>query len=164
MAFHDENQSDTDERFMREALREAEKAAEKGEVPIGCVVVHDGRIVGRGHNLREQLQDSTAHAEMIAISAACGTIGSWRLEDCTLYVTLEPCSMCAGAIVLSRIGRVVFGPRDPKGGACRSLFQITDDDRLNHTVELTEGVLDERSTLLLKSFFQNLRAKDNRVK
>jgi tRNA(adenine34) deaminase len=142
---------------MRWAIREAEKAGEAGEVPVGAVVVHDGRIVGRGCNQIETLQDPTAHAEMIAISAAAGTLGSRRLEGCTLYSTLEPCAMCAGALVLSRIERLVFGAWDPKAGACGSLRNLVQDGRLNHRAEVIPGVLEEDISGLMKAFFQNLR-------
>jgi len=128
-------------RYMNEALKEATRAAAEGEVPVGCVIVHEDRIVGRGHNQRETLQDATAHAEMIAISAACETLGTWRLEDCTMYVTLEPCPMCAGAIVLSRVRQLVFGARDPKAGACGTLFDIVRDEKLNHIVDVVSGVM-----------------------
>ena len=116
-----------DERFMREAIGEAIAAHEKGEVPVGAVVVRGGRIIGRGHNQREELHDPTAHAEMIALTAAASAVGSWRLDDCTIYVTLEPCAMCAGALVLARIQRLVYGPTDPKAGACESLYSIPTD-------------------------------------
>jgi tRNA(adenine34) deaminase len=123
-----------DESFMRAAIREAQTARENGDVPVGAVVVREGRIIGRGHNQREQLQDPTAHAEMLAITAASSFVGGWRLEQCTLYVTLEPCAMCAGAMVLSRLPRLVFGATDPKAGACVSLYNIPTDNRLNHCV------------------------------
>jgi tRNA(adenine34) deaminase len=154
---------DSDGIWMRWALAEAEKAFEAGEVPVGAVIVHEGRIVGRAHNQTETLQDPTAHAEMIAISAAANTLGSWRLDGCTLYVTLEPCAMCAGAVVLSRIRRVVFGAFDPKAGACGSLRNLVQDARLNHRVDLASGVLDAEVSDLMKTFFQNLReVKRNR--
>jgi tRNA(adenine34) deaminase len=143
---------------MRRAIGEAEKAFEDGEVPVGAVVVRDHRIVGRGHNQTETLQDPTAHAEMIAISAAANTLGSWRLEGCTLYVTLEPCTMCSGAIVLARIERLVFGAADPKAGACGSLRNVVQDPRLNHRVGIVSGLLEGEISALMKTFFQNLRA------
>jgi tRNA(adenine34) deaminase len=149
--------ADSDSVWMRWAIREAEKAFEAGEVPVGAVIVCENRIIGRAHNQTETLQDPTAHAEMIAISAAANTLGSWRLEGSTLYVTLEPCAMCAGAVVLSRIRRVVFGAFDPKAGACGSLRNLVQDARLNHRVELTSGVLDHEVSDLMKAFFQNLR-------
>jgi len=142
---------------MRAALREAMEAARKGEVPVGAVVVHGGRIIGRGHNQREMLKDPTAHAEMIAITQAAAALESWRLEDATLYVTLEPCLMCAGAIVNARIRRVVYGAADPKAGACGSLYQVGLDARLNHRFELTAGVLAAESTALLQEFFGKKR-------
>jgi tRNA(adenine34) deaminase len=146
-----------DERWMEYALREAEQAYKRKEVPIGAVIVHDGRIIGKGYNQTESLNDPTAHAEMIAITAAATFLGDRRLLDCTLYVTLEPCPMCAGAIVLARIPRVVYGAWDPKAGACGTLFNIVQDDRLNHRVELAPGVLEERCGGLLKEFFLTVR-------
>ena len=152
--FHEEH-----EYWMRLALREAEKALSVGEVPVGAVVVKDGSIVGRGYNQVESLQDPTAHAEMLAITAAANTLKSWRLENCSLYVTLEPCTMCAGAIVLSRVQRLIFSTHDPKAGACGSLRNAVQDHRLNHSVEMVTDVLQEESALMLKTFFQNLRRK-----
>lgn len=146
-----------DERWMESAVREAEQALKRKEVPIGAVVVHDGRIIGRGYNQIETLQDPTAHAEMIAITAAAAGLGSRRLDKCTLYVTLEPCPMCAGAIVLARIPRLVFGAYDPKAGACGTLFNIVQDGRLNHRVEMLGGVTAERCGALLSEFFQKIR-------
>ncbi len=145
---------------MREAIGEAQAALSKGEVPIGCVIVHEptGRIVGRGHNLRETACDATAHAEIIAIRQACETVGSWRLIDCTLIVTLEPCPMCAGAIVNARIPRLVYGCDDPKAGAVRTLYQLCEDARLNHRVAVTPGVLADECAELLRSFFRAQRA------
>ena len=148
-----------DEAMMREALKEAAAALETDDVPVGAVVVHRGRIVGRGHNQREQLQDPTAHAEMIAVSAAAAALGSWRLEGCTLYVTLEPCVMCAGAAVLARIGRLVYGADDPKAGACGSVYDIVADGRLNHQVRLEQGVLSHECGELLRGFFAEQRAR-----
>ncbi len=142
---------------MRFAFREAEKAYELDEVPIGCIIVKDGAIVGRGHNQTEQLQDSTAHAEMIAITSANGTLENRVLTGCTLYVTLEPCPMCAGAIVNSRIDRLVFGAYDPKAGACGTLFTLTEDDRLNHRVHTIGGVLDGECGAILKEYFKKKR-------
>lgn len=147
-----------DDRFMREALAEAGAAAALGEVPIGAVLVHEGIVLARAHNLRESRQDPTAHAELLAIREASAALGSWRLLDCTLYVTLEPCAMCAGAIVLARIPRLVFGALDPKAGACRSLFTLTQDPRLNHRVEVEAEFLAEDSQRLLQDFFRKLRA------
>jgi tRNA(adenine34) deaminase len=146
-----------DERWMESALREAEKAKARKEVPVGAVVVHNGRIIGKGYNQIETLQDPTAHAEMIAITAAAAGLGSRRFEGCVLYVTLEPCAMCAGAIVLARIPRLVFGASDPKAGACGTLYNIVQDDRLNHRVELVGGVSGERCGALLTEFFAAMR-------
>ena len=148
----------SDETFMRAAIAEAGLALDEGEVPIGAVVVHDGRIIGRGHNQRETLNDPTAHAEMIAITAAASHLQSWRLARCALYVTLEPCAMCAGAIVLARLERLVFGTADPKAGACMSLYQITADERLNHRVALEYGILREECAEVLQQFFAKQRA------
>lgn len=146
-----------DEQGMRAALREARASEEMDEVPIGCAIVHDGTIVGRGHNQVEALQDATAHAEIVAIGAASNTLGSWRLSDCTMYVTLEPCAMCAGAIVLARVGRLVYGAADPKAGACGSVLDVIHEPRLNHRVEITSGVLADECGALLKAFFQRKR-------
>jgi tRNA(adenine34) deaminase len=143
-----------DEDAMRAALAEAMKALDEGEVPIGCVIVHEGTVVGRGHNQVERLRDATAHAEIIAIGAASDARQDWRLEDCTLYVTLEPCAMCAGAIVLARVGRVVYGAHDPKAGACGSVLNVLDEPRLNHTPALTSGVLALEAGGLLTEFFE----------
>jgi tRNA(adenine34) deaminase len=147
-----------DNLFMREALQSAQLAQELGEVPIGAVLVHEGEIIGRGYNLRETSQDPTTHAEMIAIRQAAAHLGSWRLLDCTLYVTLEPCVMCMGAIILARIPRLVFGCRDPRVGAAGSLYNFSLDERFNHRVVISEGVLGEECSALLSRFFQELRA------
>lgn len=149
----------SDERFMRAAIDEAQAAFQQDEVPVGAVIVHAGRIIGRGHNLREKLQDPTAHAEMIAITAAAEAMGSWRLENCTLYVTLEPCPMCAGAIVQARIQRLVYGAADPKAGACRSLYEITTDPRLNHRVDLAPPIMAAECAAPLSEFFTRRRAQ-----
>ena len=146
-----------DERWMESALREAEQALKRKEVPIGAVIVQERRIVGKGYNQIESLQDPTAHAEMIAITAASSYLGSRRFEGCTLYVTLEPCAMCAGAIVLARIPRVVFGASDPKAGACGTLYNLVQDERLNHRAELIPGILEPQCAGLLKEFFQKVR-------
>lgn len=148
----------TDERFMRAALREALAAYDAGEVPVGAVVVRGSTIVGRGYNQREALCDPTAHAEMIAITAAASSVGDWRLNECTLYVTLEPCTMCAGAIVLARLGQLVFGATDPKAGACGTLYDIPTDARLNHQVEVIGGVLADECGQILTQFFAEQRA------
>jgi tRNA(adenine34) deaminase len=151
---------DTDERWMREALREARAAYHEGETPVGAVVVHKDHIIGRGHNQTERLGDPTAHAEMIAVTAAAAALGSWRLLETALYVTVEPCLMCAGAVVLGRVPRVVFGARDAKFGALRSLYEIGSDKRLNHTFEITEGVLADEARALMQSFFKERRKKE----
>jgi len=139
------------------ALREAAQALKRKEVPIGAVIIHEGRIVGRGYNQIESLQDPTAHAEMIAITAAATSLGTRRLEHCTLYVTLEPCAMCAGAIVLARIPRLVFGAYDPKAGACGTLYNLVQDMRLNHRVDLAGGIQQDQCGALLKEFFAKVR-------
>lgn len=149
----------TDETFMAHAMKEAQKAGGKGEVPIGAVVVYEGRIVGRGHNKRELANDPVAHAELIAIRAASKKLGRWRLTGATLYVTLEPCLMCMGAIILARVTRLVFAALDPKAGACGSLYDISEDRRLNHRVHVTGGVLMDESQQALKEFFRKLRAE-----
>jgi tRNA(adenine34) deaminase len=146
-----------DERWMEYALREAEQAYKQREVPIGAVIVLDNKIIGRGNNQIESLQDPTAHAEIIAITAAATHTGSRRLDQCTMYVTLEPCTMCAGAIVLARIPRLVFGALDPKAGACGTLYNIVSDARLNHRVETLSGVLSDRCGAILKDFFLKVR-------
>lgn len=148
-----------DERYMKMALAEAREAADVGDVPVGCVIVRDGRVIARARNQRELLKDPTAHAEVIAIGAAAADIGLWRLDGCTLYVTLEPCTMCAGAIVLARVPHVVFGAHDPKAGACGSLFNLVQEPRLNHRVALRTGVLGDACGAVLKTFFQRLRGR-----
>lgn len=145
--------------FMGEALKDARKALKKGEVPIGAVLVVEGKVVSRGHNERETKHDPSAHAELIAIRKASRKLGSWRLSGATLYVTLEPCLMCIGAIVLARIDRLVFGAFDPKAGAVGSLYDVSKDKRLNHRVEVTTGVMGEESGALLRGFFSDLRAR-----
>jgi tRNA(adenine34) deaminase len=149
-----------DERWMEYALKEAEQAYKRNEVPIGAVVIMNNRIIGRGYNQIESLQDPTAHAEMIALTAAATYTGSRRLDQCAMYVTLEPCTMCAGAIVLARIPRLVFGAFDPKAGACGTLYNIVNDARLNHRVETINGVLAERCGAILKEFFEKVRTGD----
>lgn len=146
-----------DLRLMALALAEAEQAAMEDEVPIGAVIVRQGQVLASAHNQREQLRDPTAHAEMIAITQAATALNSWRLEDCTLYVTLEPCLMCAGAIVQARVKRVVYGADDPKAGAVRSLYQLLQDTRLNHRAEVAAGVLAEECGQVLSQFFQQKR-------
>lgn len=148
-----------DEYYMRLAIEEAKKAEKIGEVPIGAVIVKDGEVVARAHNLRETMQRAVAHAEVLAIDQACQRIGSWRLEDTTLYVTLEPCAMCAGAIVLSRVKRVVFGASDPKGGCAGTLMNLLQEKRFNHQTEVVSGVLQEECGQMLSEFFRKLRLK-----
>ncbi len=143
--------------FMRRALAEAEQALAEEEVPIGAVIVRGDRVIASAHNQREQLKDPTAHAEMIAITQAAGALGDWRLADCTLYVTLEPCPMCAGAIVQARIPVVVYGATDPKAGAVHTLYQLLADPRLNHRAQTVPGVLGEECGSLLTRFFQAQR-------
>lgn len=147
------------EHFMQEALAQARVAAELGETPVGAVMVRDGVIIARGYNLRELGKDPTAHAEMIAIREASKVIGGWRLLGCTLYVTLEPCIMCAGAMVLARLPKLVFGAYDPKAGAAGSVIDVVTTNNFNHKVEVVGGVLAHESGMLLKEFFQNLRRK-----
>jgi tRNA(adenine34) deaminase len=152
--------ADQDERFMRMALREATAAEEAGDVPIGAVIVVDGQLIGKAHNQREVLQDPTAHAEMIALTQAAEMMGSWRLDGCTIYVTLEPCPMCAGALVLGRVARLVYGCDDPKAGACGSLYDIVRDARLNHRLEVRKGVLAQECGQILSEFFRRRRAEN----
>ena len=149
---------------MGGAIREAEKAAARGEVPIGAVIVSDGAIISRGYNLREGKQDPAAHAELIAIRKAAKKLGNWRLTGTTLYVTLEPCIMCMGAIILARIDKVVFGCYDPKGGAAGSLYDFSDDRRLNHRLALVAGVREAECAALLSGFFAALRAAKKQAK
>lgn len=150
---------EADERFMRLALDEARAAAAIGEAPIGAVVVHDDAVVSSGSNRREIDADPTAHAEMIAVRAAASALGRWRLEGCTVYVTLEPCPMCAGALHAARVARCVYGAVDPKAGALGTLYDIAADERLNHRYAVTAGVLADESASLLKEFFAGLRAR-----
>ncbi|RKQ32998.1 tRNA adenosine(34) deaminase TadA [Oceanobacillus halophilus] len=153
-----------DEKFMTAAITEAKKALQLNEVPIGAVIVYQGKIIASGHNLRETSQEALTHAELIAIEAANKKIGSWRLEDCTLYVTLEPCPMCAGAIVQSRIQRVVYGAPDPKAGCAGTLMNLLDEPRFNHQAEVTDGILEQECASLLTDFFRELRQKKKQVK
>jgi tRNA(adenine34) deaminase len=143
--------------WMKQAFREAEIAYEKKEIPVGAVLVFENKLIGRGHNLIETLQDPTAHAEMLAITAGAEYLSSRRLLDTQLYVTLEPCTMCAGAIVLARIKTIIFGTTDPKSGACGTLYNIVQDNRLNHRVEIVSGILENKCSLILSDFFKNLR-------
>ena len=148
-----------DERFMHEALKEAEKAFAADEVPVGCVIVHEGVIIGRGYNRTESLQDPTAHAEILAITSASENLGSWRLSDCTVYCTIEPCAMCAGALVLARVDRLVFAAPDPKFGACGSIFNIVQSKKLNHKIALSAGILKNECVSLMQEFFKKKRGK-----
>ncbi len=150
---------DNDKYFMELALKEAERAAAQGEVPVGCVMVHEGMVIGKGHNRTESLNDPTAHAEILAITAAANHLESWRLEGCTCYCTLEPCVMCSGALVLARVEKLVFGAKDPKFGGAMSLYNIPQDIRLNHQLEVVPGILEERVSDLMKSFFKTIRSK-----
>jgi tRNA(adenine34) deaminase len=147
------------EEFMRHALREAQTACDEDEVPIGAVIVRGGRVIAAAHNQREQLRDPTAHAEMIAITQAAQALGNWRLEGCTLYVTLEPCPMCAGAIVQARIPRLVYGAPDPKAGAVATLYQLLADPRLNHRAEVIAAVLSSECGQILSRFFESKRGQ-----
>ncbi|MDX9973340.1 MAG: tRNA adenosine(34) deaminase TadA [FCB group bacterium] len=150
---------DNNVRYMEYAIQEALRAQECDEVPVGCVIVHEGQIVGKAHNLRETLQDPTAHAEILAITQAAAQLQSWRLEGAKLYVTLEPCPMCAGAIILSRIAEVYFGAYDPKAGACGTLMNLLEDTRFNHQPKVTPGLLGAECGALLTSFFRNIRQR-----
>ena len=151
--------TDLDYHFMNEAIKEAIKAMDIGEVPIGAVVVKDNNIIARAHNLRETLKDPTAHAEILAIKEASNVLGGWRLIGCTLYITLEPCQMCSGAIIQSRIEQVVYGTKDPKAGCAGSICNLLQDERFNHQVKITRGILENEAAELLKNFFQELRNK-----
>jgi tRNA(adenine34) deaminase len=157
MGILDSDTIDFDERFMTQALKEARRAFQADEVPVGCVIVHDSLIIGRGYNRTESLLDPTAHAEMLAITAAAEHLGSWRLSGCTVYCTLEPCTMCSGALVLARVDRLVFGAADPKFGACGSIFNIVQDPRLNHRMALSQGVLVEDCAAIIQDFFKKKR-------
>ncbi|QSB11760.1 nucleoside deaminase [Lysinibacillus fusiformis] len=150
---------ESDRLFMKQALEEAQQAALLGEVPIGAVLVYEGKIIARAHNLRETTQNATTHAELLVIQEACKKIGSWRLEDTTLYVTLEPCPMCAGAILQSRVPRVVYGARDQKAGCVDSLYRLLNDERFNHECDVTEGILAEECGQILTDFFKALRER-----
>ena len=149
---------DGDRFYMGVALQEADQAYLLGEVPIGAVVVRNQEVIGRGHNMRETWKDPTAHAEIIAIKEACRRVGGWRLTESTLYVTIEPCPMCAGAIVLARLPRLVYGARDPKGGAVDSLFDLVRREELNHRVEVAAGILEEECRAIIQKFFRELRS------
>ena len=147
----------SDERYMRLAVNEARAALDHGDVPVGAVIVRDGVVIARAHNQRELLQDPTAHAEIIALTQASSAVGTWRLTACTLYVTLEPCVMCAGAVVLARVARLVYGADDPKAGACASLYRIPEDARLNHHPQVMAGVLADECAEVLRDFFRAKR-------
>ena len=149
-----------DENFMRLAIAQAGIAEENGDVPIGAVIVYQNRIIAKAYNQREQLNDPTAHAEIIALTQAAAALETWRLTGCSIYVTLEPCPMCAGALVLARIDRLVFGCNDPKTGACGSLYNIVSDDRLNHRIESISGVLADQCRQQLQAFFQRRRSEN----
>jgi len=149
-----------DEQYMLEAMKAAEVAEENGDVPIGAVIVYEGQVIGRAYNQREQLSDPTAHAEIVALTQAAAFLGSWRLGGCTIYVTLEPCAMCAGALVLGRLERLVYGCDDPKAGACGSLYNIVQDERLNHRLDVTSGVLEEKCREQLQGFFGRRRTEN----
>ena len=152
---------EADERCMQAAIEAAKIAKENGDVPIGAVIIFENQIIGKAYNQREQLKDPTAHAEIIALTQAASALGTWRLTGCTMYVTLEPCPMCAGALVLARLDRLVYGCADPKTGACGSLYDIVRDERLNHRLEVTAGILAEDCSRLLQDFFQHRRVKEN---
>ena len=149
----------SDESFMKQAVKQAKKAYDKLETPIGCVIVHEDKIIARGYNKRNMKKNTLAHAEILAINKASKVLGDWRLEDCTMYVTLEPCPMCAGAIVQARIPRVVIGSMNPKAGCAGSVLNLLQQDGLNHKVEITKGVLAEECSGLMTSFFRELRKK-----
>jgi tRNA(adenine34) deaminase len=157
--------TEEDSQFMRMALEQAARSAVIGEVPIGAVLVHEGRVLAQSHNYREAWQDPTAHAEMIVIREGAKALGRWRLIDSTLFVTLEPCAMCLGAMVLARIPRLVFGARDPKAGACGSVLDFACEPRLNHRINVVAGILEEESQRMLTEFFKELRVRqpDNRI-
>ena len=150
--------------FMREALKEAQKAYDQAEVPIGAVVVLNGEIIGRGHNLREKEQDATLHAEIKAIRQANQHLGSWRLEDCELFVTLEPCPMCSGAMILARLKKVTFGAFDPKSGTAGTFMNLLQDERFNHQVEVEQGILEDECKEILQTFFKGLRERNKQRK
>ena len=154
-----EEQKKSDEKYMKEAIRQAKKAAKLGEVPIGCVIVYENRIIGRGYNRRNTDKSTLSHAEITAIRRASKIMGDWRLEDCTLYVTLEPCQMCSGAIIQARIPRVVMGCRNPKAGCAGSILNLLKIPEFNHQAEITEGILEEECSMMLKNFFKDLRKR-----
>ena len=153
-----------DEKYMKEAIRQAKKAYKMEEGPIGCVIVYDGKIIGRGYNRRTTDKNPLAHAELLAIKKASKKMGDWRLEDCTLYVTLEPCQMCSGAIVQARVKRVVIGCMNPKAGCAGSILNLLQVERFNHQVEIEKGVLEEECSQMMKTFFKELREKRKALK
>lgn len=153
-----------DEKYMKKALKLAEKAFEAGEVPIGCIIVHDGKIIGRGYNRRNTDHSTLSHAEMIAIKKACAKLNDWRLEECTMYVTLEPCQMCAGACVQARIPKVVIGCTSPKSGSCGTVANILNNEAFTHTCETVTGVLADECSALLTEFFVRMRAETKAAK
>ena len=156
------NSSEHDERFMKEAIKEAYKAAAKLEVPVGAVVVAGDEVIARGHNLRERLGDPTAHAEILALREAALRLESWRLNECTLYVTMEPCPMCAGAAIQGRVGRIVYGAADPKAGAAGSCVDLLSETCFNHQVQVTGGILEEKCAYVVQEFFRRLRSGENK--
>jgi tRNA(adenine34) deaminase len=158
------NKSNSEDRFMKLAIEQAKMAEENGDVPIGAIIVHNDTIIAKAYNQREQLQDPTAHAEIIALTQAAAALENWHLNGCTIYVTLEPCPMCAGALVLSRMDRLVYGCDDPKTGACKSLYNIVQDERLNHRLEVTSGVLANECSQVLQEFFEKRRDEDSKSK
>lgn len=151
-------------KFMKAALKEAYKAKEKDEVPVGAVIVKEGKIIAKAHNLRETKQSATAHAEVIAIEKACKKVGSWRLDGCTLYVTLEPCPMCSGTIMLSRVEKVVYGASDPKGGAIENTIKMFEYDKFNHYPIIEKGIMQEECSVILKDFFREKRKNKKKQK
>lgn len=153
-----------DEKYMKEAIKQARKAYDLGEVPIGCVIVHDGKIIGRGYNRRNTDKNALAHAEITAIRKASKAIGDWRLEECTLYVTLEPCQMCAGAIVQARIPKVIMACMNPKAGCAGSILNVLNNPQFNHQVEAVNGILEEECSKMLKDFFVELRIRNKKEK
>lgn len=159
MTEHQQHQ--IDQQYMKMAIDQAYIAEENGDVPIGCVIVYENRVIAKAYNQREQLHDPTAHAEIIALTQAAEAVGNWRLHGCTIYVTLEPCPMCAGALVLGRLDRLVYGTDDPKTGAVRSLYNIVQDDRLNHRLEVTDGVMADDCKAQLQAFFQKRRRENS---
>lgn len=151
-----------DEKFMQDAIKLAKKADEIGEVPIGCVIVKDGKIIAKGYNQREKKMLASAHAEMLAINTACKKVNNWRLSDCTLYVTLEPCPMCAGAMINARIGRIVYGAKNPQSGACGTKLSLPQMSLLNHTPEISDGVMEKECADLMHTFFKRVRERSKK--